>query len=381
MSQTKITTDNINTLDAAMLTGSALPALNGAALTNVPGVTNSASDPLISTNPSAVGAAWLNTTTGNLFCCTDKTAGANVWINVGSGSGDVKKLPLLGTVAGFTMGGWQAIDTIDKFSLTSQSNATDHGNLTTARGAVSGTGSSTHGYTQGGSSNGSTTFHNIIDKFAFASAGNATDHGDLSVARYYASGHSSATHGFAATGSPVTNVIDKYSFSSGTTAADHGDAASSKRSASGASSETQGFISAGFPNQNTIEKFNFASTGNATDHGDLAYAGHAGGANSSETHGHYGGYNTSNSMAINRYAFSSNVTATGHGNLFQGSIGCTAQNSTSDGYISGSGVSPWGSQGNQDQTVIQKFPFASAAGSADHADLSLGRQDTAGTQY
>ena len=106
MSQTKITTDNINTLDASMLTGSALPALNGAALTNIPGVTNSASDPTISVNPATgVGATWLNTTTGNLYVLTDATAGANFWTNVGGGSGDVKPFIFQGSNFGFNAGG------------------------------------------------------------------------------------------------------------------------------------------------------------------------------------------------------------------------------------------------------------------------------------
>ena len=58
-----------------------------AALTDA---TVSASDPTISINPSSgVGHLWLNSTSGEGFLATDVTAGANVWTNLGSGSGGV----------------------------------------------------------------------------------------------------------------------------------------------------------------------------------------------------------------------------------------------------------------------------------------------------
>ncbi len=43
--------------------------------------TVSASDPLVTSNPIAVGHMWINSTTGNSYICTDITAGANVWLN------------------------------------------------------------------------------------------------------------------------------------------------------------------------------------------------------------------------------------------------------------------------------------------------------------
>jgi hypothetical protein len=72
------------------------------------GITKSANDPAINTNPSGgVGTLWLNITTGELFALTDATAGQNVWTNVGSGSGDVvpNELPANPTnAAGFPSG-------------------------------------------------------------------------------------------------------------------------------------------------------------------------------------------------------------------------------------------------------------------------------------
>ena len=45
-----------------------------------PSATESASDPLMTTNPEDVGAEWHNTTSGQIFICKDNTAGLNVWI-------------------------------------------------------------------------------------------------------------------------------------------------------------------------------------------------------------------------------------------------------------------------------------------------------------
>ena len=52
--------------------------------------TVSTSDPTVSSNPSATGHLWLNKTSGEVYVCTDATAGSNVWTNVGEGTGDVE---------------------------------------------------------------------------------------------------------------------------------------------------------------------------------------------------------------------------------------------------------------------------------------------------
>ena len=45
------------------------------------------SDPTISTNPGTVGKLYTITTDGEIFICTDATADANTWTNVGAGTG------------------------------------------------------------------------------------------------------------------------------------------------------------------------------------------------------------------------------------------------------------------------------------------------------
>jgi hypothetical protein len=51
-------------------------------------ITKSTSEPTATTNPSGgVGSIWLRTTTGEMYCCTDATTNANIWTNVGDGTG------------------------------------------------------------------------------------------------------------------------------------------------------------------------------------------------------------------------------------------------------------------------------------------------------
>jgi len=124
--------------------------------------------------------------------------------------------PFLGSNYGYTSGGsisGGSQNVIEKFSFTSDANATDVGNLTVGRYGPSGQSSTTHGYTSGGFI---TT--NIIDKFSFAADGNATDVGDLTAGRYmYSAGTSSTASGYA-TGPSL--LVDKFPFSSDANATD-----------------------------------------------------------------------------------------------------------------------------------------------------------------
>jgi hypothetical protein len=85
-------------LPAANLTGTIADARIPSTVLNSNAITKSTSEPTISTNPSGgVGTTWLRTTTGEMYCCTDATAGANVWTNIGDGTDDIT--PFTGMVA------------------------------------------------------------------------------------------------------------------------------------------------------------------------------------------------------------------------------------------------------------------------------------------
>ena len=156
-----------------------LPAVSGANLTNMVEVTQSSNDPTVSTNPAGgVGTEWHNTSTGEVYVLTDATAGANVWMNVGEGSGNVKPFSFQGSNFGFNAGGqptgsWSNTPTnqISKFSLTSDGNGTDVADLTDDRQSTAGCSSSTHGYTMSGYHG---TCLNVVDKFSFTAGSDAT---------------------------------------------------------------------------------------------------------------------------------------------------------------------------------------------------------------
>jgi hypothetical protein len=63
---------------------------NSGQIATVQGITTSSSDPALDTNPSGgLGTMFVNTTSGEMYICTDATAGDNVWKNVGSGTGHI----------------------------------------------------------------------------------------------------------------------------------------------------------------------------------------------------------------------------------------------------------------------------------------------------
>ena len=97
------------------------------------------------------------------------------------------------------------------------------GDLTVGREHCMGQSSSTHGYTSGGYP----TTRNTIDRFTFSSDANATDHGDLYLGRYGGVGQSSLTHGYTSGGGSASvtyeTTIDKFSFASNVTGTDVSD--------------------------------------------------------------------------------------------------------------------------------------------------------------
>ncbi len=246
-----------------------MPALDGSQLTGVESFTKSASDPTVSTNPSTgVGTEWVNTTNGEIYICTDATAGANVWTNVGAGSGDVVPAKHYhdGSNYGYVCGGDisdsapMATNVIDRFAHASSANATDVGDLSKIKSYPAGALSSTHGYTMGGwnyipgegQPNGGLV---DIDKFSFASATtNASNIGDLTVLRYNVAGNTSTTHGYGVGGwaypgdTPTGyNIIEKFPYATDSDATDVGDTVvtGNIRKSGSSNSETHGYQASG----------------------------------------------------------------------------------------------------------------------------------------
>ena len=280
---------------------------------------------------------------------------------------------------GFTPAAPGAVNTIEKFSFTSDGNASDIADLSTVNNQNAGQSSSSNGYSSGGFSGGALT---TIDKFPFSTDTNATNVAALSIARNFCEGQSSSENGYTS-GGTSSNVIDKFPFAADAGASDVGDLTSGKYRTAGQSSSTHGYVSGGSgpsPNINEIEKFPFAADANASDVGDLTGGKYGPIGQSSTVSGYTSGGNAgppsfANSNVIDKFPFSSDTNASDVGDLSVARYNGSGQSSTVSGYASG-GFGPSFSN------VIDKFPFASDTNASDVGDLFQAKANKpAGQQY
>ena len=353
-----------------------LPAVDGSLLTGVESFTKSASDPTVSTNPSTgVGTEWVNTTNGEIYICTDATAGANVWTNVGPGTGNIAPAYYGGETYGYVAGGqaggvdWApphfVSNQISRFAFAS-GNASDFGSdLAVAVRYCAGASSSTHGYTVGGE----TTNH--IQKFTMASSSNATDIGNATVSKEGSMGTNSETYGYHAGGYPYCNDIGRWSFASDGNATDWADLAANSGFAMACSDWDNDYGYVSTINTDQIQKFPFASQTNSVDTTqNLTLVVNHGGSNSSATHGYSaGGSNTSPHNHIDKFQFNTSNHATDVGNLATGRqyVGQTHPSSLTYGY-SCCGTLSGGPSGGTN--TIEKFSFSSDGNASDVGDLA-----------
>ena len=99
----------------------------------------SGSSPVVSTNPSSIGATWINTTSGEIFVATDITTGENNWLGT-AGTEVVPDSAAYFGSRGLWIGGLYASsytsysNTIDYVTIATTGNAIDFGDLTASRG-------------------------------------------------------------------------------------------------------------------------------------------------------------------------------------------------------------------------------------------------------
>ena len=361
------------------LDGSArIPALSGANLTNIPGPTSSTSDPTVSTNPT-LGAKWINKTSGEIYICTDATAGANVWTNVGAGSGNITSAVYGGETYGFTAGGqlgppWVVSNMIERFSFTSDGNASDFGSdLAVATRYQASASSSTHGYAVSGLINAGSAV-DYIQKYAMTSSSNATDIGNATVSKEGCMGTNSETYGYHAGGtSPRVNDIARWSFASDGDAVDWADLVVVSSFGIGCSDWDNGYGYVAQQSTDQVQKFPFASQTNSVDTTqNLTLVVNHSGSNSSATHGYSaGGSNTSPHNHIDKFQFNTSNHATDVGNLATGRqyVGQTHPSSLTYGYSCCGALS--GGPGGGTNT-IEKFSFSSDGNASDVGDLVEG---------
>ena len=169
------------------------------------------------------------------------------------------------------------LNTIQKFSVTADLNATDVGDLTVAKLLQTSANSATHGYCCGGGSavDPSLTTFDVIENFPFATDVNATDIANLTLDRYSGGGHSSETHGYTSGGvkyipTAYHDIIDKFLFATGADSTGVGNLTADNGNMGGSSSTGFGYVHGGYPSYITrIDKFSFTTDGNAVDIANL----------------------------------------------------------------------------------------------------------------
>jgi hypothetical protein len=358
-----------------------LPAVDGSQLINPnTGVTNSASDPTISTNPSGgVGTEWHNTTSGEVYICTDATAGENVWTNVGAGTGDVEPFQGWGSNYGYMSLGASG-GAMDKFSFASGTqNGTSTLALSVTRGTSGSSSSSTYGHRHGGYTGSSDT--NVIDRFSFSSESTATDWGDLSRVIRHCGGTMSTTHGYRHGGYyPDTQSVDieKYTFASSAAIDDVGDLVIGQYYPASTMSNTNGYSLGGQPasgaNHNQIQRYSFSTDGNATDVSNMSTGHTAASGSNSSTHGYCAGGDGGGSgttTVIDKFSFASD--SSGGSNIGTLTVARNPMGGTSSkthGYSAG------GSSSN----VIDKYSFSSDGNATDVGNLSSSTTSWGGNQ-
>ena len=284
----------ISTLTASKLSG-ALPAIDGSNLTNLPpGFTTNSGDPAVTTNPSGgVGTVWINTTSGEVYVCTDATSNENVWTNVGAGTGDVKlqwyggRGVHMGGTTNTSYGGHT--DNMSYVAISTPGNAADFGNMTNSRLGGIGTASNNTRLVMAGGSNNYPTSLNTMDYITVASTGNATDYGDLTTACRYKGGVSNGTRGVYAGGYEAGSdpgqiaSIDYRDVASTGNCSDFGDLSAAGQAGQHWSNGTRAIIASVGGNTNVIEYITVASTGNSTDFGDMTESSYSDMVGGSET--------------------------------------------------------------------------------------------------
>ena len=174
---------------------------------------------------------------------------------------------------------------IDFFTMSSQADGLDFGDLPITSRGVSGCSSPTRGIFFLGDNAGSTRV-NTIEYVTISTTGNSSDFGDSTTTARYSSGCSNAVRGLNfGGGGPTTNIIDFITIATLGNAKDFGDllAATSDFGGTGFSSPTRGVV-AGGGGINTIQYVQFMTLSNSVDFGDLT-AGNQYGAGASNGHG------------------------------------------------------------------------------------------------
>ena len=325
------------------------------------------------------------TDTGVVF--TDNTKFDNLSYMVPAGGTTAESNRGRAVIGGGTDGSSDYMKTIDYFSIPSEGNGIDFGDLSYATRALGACSSSTRGLFAGGMGPASEVATNSISYITIATTANGSDFGDLSVAKRQMEGLSNQTRGIWPGGqndTPASNTeinsIDYVTIATTGNAADFGDIQEAKEGTSTCASSTRGLIAGGDDGpayKNTIGYITIATTGNATNFGDLSLARSSGTGCSNETRGlFFGGRAAPNNYNTIEYV---TIASTGDSTDFGDLTAALNQTSSAASQIRGVLVGGNPNSSPYYINLIEYVNIASTGNSSDFGDTSLAIKTRGGT--
>ena len=347
------------------------------------------------------GRSWINLITGDDSAENVLIAAAAAGTAPGPSVSSIN-----GTAYGFrATRGWPGSyvsNTIDKYSYTTDGNATDVGDLTGNKAFSISSSTKTHGFSLASYPVG------VTEKWSHVSDGNSTQIPAISTPTYFGTGNTSdvnhyITSGYNAytptIGNPNINTdVAKIPIANedaiSDTGVDWSQVTGSNGQGMAAQSYTHGYIlsvGGGYPATSTatnkIEKFPFAAEDASSDVGDMTKTRNQKTDNSyKDTYGFSsGGNNPMSSPAtvlneIERVSFASDGNGTDIADLTQARVHGSGTNSTTHGYVHGGSTATSPHPGPAYVNTIDKFPFTSGSNATDVGDLTHTGLYMGGTQ-
>jgi len=347
-----------NATDGITVGGTALSSVNQMEYTS------SATEP----NNPANGAVWWNTGDEKIYYYVN-----DGWYEIDSTPPPIYYGDTGVFAGGGSVDGANYYNIIQSVTISTTGNATDFGNLVSARKELAGCSNGSRGI-YGAGRGSSITF--AIDYITFATSGNGTNFGNLSFSRYNLSSCSDGLRGVFAGGFQfsVTNVIDYVLIATTGSANDFGDldiTTAGGNQTTACADKTRGLIAGGLNSssvsQNAIQYITIQTTGNTTDFGDLLAAAANMGSCSDDTRGVFAGGTTSAAQNVIQYV---TIQTTGNATDF-GDL--TAVRDKATGISNGTrGILGGGSQAATALT-IDYFTIQTPGNASDFGDLSAGQ--------
>jgi len=203
---------------------------------------------------------------------------------------------------------------IQYITVANTGNATDFGDLISAKTQLGGASNTSRGLFAGGTDSSGHT--DTIEYITIASTGNGTDFGDLLAAQQLVGGGCASSGIRMLVGTNASNTIQYVTIDTPGNAVDFGDLTSSRYMVMASGTANRTLFGGGSGPVNTIDYVSPATTGNATDFGDLTVARYSGDSVTNGTRSvFFGGYASGASNVIDYVTLANAGNATDFGNL------------------------------------------------------------------